>query len=96
MEDDAVSSVLGAILMLALMMTLVPGAIILREAVSAEMDAQREAAERAAFCARNPLVGPPMCEPFSAVPGYACVEVEGGAWLCTPQNATPTTPTIGI
>ena len=92
LRDDAVSSVLGAVMMLAVLMTLVPGMILLREAVSAEMDAQREAAERAAWCARNPAIGPPTCDEDGPMPGYACTEVEGDAWLCTLEPAPDVGP----
>ncbi|HET6405846.1 MAG TPA: hypothetical protein VFH78_14480 [Candidatus Thermoplasmatota archaeon] len=93
-RDRGVSAVLGAILMLAVLMTLVPGMLLLRDAVADEMSAQREAAERAAFCARNPSVGPPACDNAGPMPGYDCRAVDGiDAWLCTPPGiAAPTVP----
>ena len=94
--EDAVSSVLGAVLMLAVLMTLVPGMILLRGAISDEMDAQREAAERAAWCARNPAIGPPTCDDDGPMPGYACTEVQAGAWLCTTEGAADVGPERNI
>jgi hypothetical protein len=96
LRDGGVSSVLGTLLMLALMMTLIPGVLMLRAAWSSEMEAQREAAETAAYCARNPAVGPPTCAERTVLQGYACHEVGGGTFLCAPKNATapPTPPTI--
>lgn len=91
-HDGGVSTVLGALLMLAVMMTLVPGMILLRSAISDEMDAQREGAERAAWCARNPSVGPPACPSSGPLPGYECKEIEADAWLCTAAIPTPTLP----
>lgn len=85
--DTAVTAVLGAILMLALLMTLVPGAILLRGALSDEMQAQREAAERAAWCARHPDVGPPACDPRPPpMIGYECREVGPDVWVCAPPG----------
>ena len=97
MRDDGVSSVLGALLMLAVTMTLVPGVLMLRAAWADEMEAQKEAAERAAYCARNPAVGPPTCEARTIMDGYDCHEVGGGTWLCAPKNSTalPTPPPLG-
>lgn len=83
MDDDGVSAVLGAFLMLALLATMLPGVILLRAAVSDEMAAQREAAERAAWCARNPDIGPPGCAARGPMPGYACDEVELEVWVCS-------------
>ena len=97
-SDDAVSAVLGAILMLALMMTLVPGAIMLRAAVSEEMDAQREAAERAAWCARRVDIGPPACPERGPMPGYSCTEVDMDVWVCGREAgvAVPTAVPTGV
>lgn len=89
-DDVAVSSVLGAVLVLALMLTLVPGAVMMRAAVSDEMEAQREAAELAAFCARNPAIGPPTCDARGPLPGYACQETQVDVWVCT----RPSVPTV--
>ena len=69
-------------MMLAVLMTLVPGMILMRDAVAAEMEAQRLAAERAAWCARNPSVGPPACEDLGPLPGYECREIELDTWVC--------------
>lgn len=85
-DEDGVAAVLGAVLMLALMMTMVPGAMLLRTAVVDEMAAHREAAERAAFCARNPEVAPPACPEQGPLPGYSCDPVAGGTWLCRPTE----------
>src|SRR5205823_2987721 len=97
MGEEGVTSVLGTLLMMALMMTLIPDVLLLRQAWDDEMEAQRDAAERAAYCARNPDVGPPTCTPRAPLNGYDCREIQAGAWLCTPQNATnvtaPTVPT---
>lgn len=82
-KDHGVSAVLGAFLMLALMATMLPGVILLRAAVSDEMAAQREAAERAAWCARHPDIGPPDCAARGPMPGYACEEVELEVWVCS-------------
>lgn len=88
------SSVLGTLLMMAVMLTLLPGALMLRAAWEDEMTAQREASERAAYCARHPDVGRPACVPREPMAGYDCRSVEAGAWLCTPQNGTiPSVPT---
>ena len=86
-EDAGVSAVLGAILMLALMMTLVPGALLLRQAMSEEMAAQREAAELAAFCARHPQAKNAGCEAFGPLPGYRCEETATDVFLCMPADA---------
>jgi hypothetical protein len=83
MRDDAVTPVLATIMMLALMATLIPGAILMRDAFSAEMEAHREAAEHAAWCARNPDIGPPDCASRAPMRGYECAEVESGVWVCT-------------
>lgn len=93
--DEGVSAVLGAILMLALMMSLVPGAMLLRQAMSDEMAAQREAAERAAFCARHPASRVVDCREFGPLPGYRCEETATDVFLCTPDDplALPT-PTV--
>lgn len=80
--DQGVTAVLGAILMLALMMTLIPGALMLRAAVSEEMEAHRAAAEQAAWCARRPEIGPPDCPDRGPMPGYLCREVELEVWVC--------------
>lgn len=83
-------------MMLAILMTLVPGMILLRGAIADEMDAQRAAAEQAAWCARNPAVGPPTCDERGPLPGYDCREVELNTWVCTPTMSpvapTPTVP----
>lgn len=89
-RDEGVSAVLGALLMLAILMTLVPGLILMRDAIADEMEAQREAAERAAWCARNPSIGPPTCEDAGPLPGYDCREVELHTWLCTRETPDPT------
>ena len=94
MRDTAVTPVLGTLLMLALLATLIPGAIILREAFSAEMEAQREAAEVAAWCARHPEIGPPDCPARGPMPGYACEEVEAEVWVCTRPPEAPTLPPV--
>lgn len=88
-DERGVSAVLGSLLMLAVMMTLVPGMILLRGAIADEMAAQREAAQRAAWCARNPSIGPPTCEAQGPLIGYECEEVGADAWLCTPQEEGP-------
>lgn len=87
--DAGVSAVLGGIMMIALMMTLIPGAVLMRGAISDEMEAQRMAAERAAWCARHPTVGPPTCEPIAPMPGYDCEETARGVWLCTMETEPP-------
>lgn len=93
-SDEGVSAVLGTIMMLALMMTLVPGAMLLRSAVSEEMEAYRSAAERAAWCARHVEIGPPDCPYEGPMPGYDCAEVEAEVWVCSrpPTVAVPTVP----
>lgn len=83
MDDDGVSAVLGAFLMLALLATMLPGVMLLRAAVSDEMAAQREAAELAAWCARHPDIGPPDCPMRGPMPGYRCEEVELEVWVCS-------------
>lgn len=95
-SDAGISTVLGTMLMLALMLTLVPGAMLMRAAVSDEMQAQREAAERAAYCARHERVGPPTCKEATPMRGYDCVETEGGVWVCRPQGVTIPSPTPPI
>jgi hypothetical protein len=75
--------------MLALMMTLVPGALLLRQAMSDEMAAQREAAERAAFCARHPNSRVVDCEGFGPLPGYHCEETATDVFLCVPSDPLP-------
>ncbi|HUR69198.1 MAG TPA: hypothetical protein VM370_08125 [Candidatus Thermoplasmatota archaeon] len=87
MTDRAVSSVLGTMLMLAIMATLIPITMMTRQAVSDELQAQREAAERAAFCARNPLVGPPTCVAHGPLPGYTCTTTGADVWVCAPPGA---------
>lgn len=82
MHDDGVTPVLGTIMMLALMATLVPGALLMRAAMAEEMEAHRSAAEHAAWCARHPEVGPPDCDARGPMPGYSCEEVEVGLWVC--------------
>ena len=93
MGDGGVTAVLGAILMLALMMTLVPGALLLRQAIGEEMAAQREAAELAAFCARHPNARNAGCEAYGPLPGYRCEETASDVFLCVPSSApVPTLP----
>lgn len=89
MDEEGVTAVLGTVLMLALLLTLLPGAIMMRAAVSEEMDAQREAAELAAYCARNPDVGPPVCDQRGPLPGYQCAQTELDVWVCTRPAPTP-------
>lgn len=93
MRDLGVSSVLGAIMMMGLLATLIPGAVLLRAAISDEMRTQRELAEQAAWCARHPTVGLPDCPANDPMPGYDCTEVELDTWLCT---MTPVTPTPAV
>lgn len=88
-RDGAVSAVLGGVLMLALMMTLVPGAVLLRQAMSDEMDAQREAAERAAFCARHPGSKAMGCDKAGPLPGYACEQAATDVFVCVPEELDP-------
>lgn len=95
---------LGSVLMLSVMAMLIPGALMMKAAIGAEMDAQREAAEKAAFCARHPEIKPPQCDARGPLPGYQCREVDVDAWVCAGntttlddlENATkpPTTPTL--
>lgn len=92
MDEEGVSSVLGTLLMMGLMMTLLPGAIMMKSAWDDEMAAQREASERAAYCARHADVGPPTCDAREPMVGYDCRAVEAGAWLCTARNGTTPTP----
>ena len=92
--DEGVSAILGGILMLALMMTLVPGAILLREAMSDEMAAQREAAERAAFCARHPHSKVMDCKGMGPLPGYRCEETATDVFLCMPEAAPLPDPAL--
>lgn len=75
--------------MLALMMTLVPGAVLLRQAMSDEMDAQREAAERAAFCARHPHAKTMGCDRMGPMPGYACEQAATDVFVCVPEALDP-------
>lgn len=82
MRDDGATAVLGALLMMALMMSLVPSAMMLRTAIADEMQAQREAAERAAWCARHPEIKPPTCPDTGPLPGYECELVAADAWVC--------------
>ena len=90
MRDEGVTAVLGTVLMLAVLATLIPGAMLLRAAISEEMDAQRAAAERAAWCARHPGVGPPTCELREPpMVGYDCAEVEADVWLCARPASLP-------
>ena len=99
MRDEGATAVLGAVLMLSLMLMMVPSAVMLKSAISEEMDAQREAAERAAWCARHPEIGPPACVERGPLPGYRCEALAGGAWLCrldADANLTvPPTPSAG-
>lgn len=89
MRDNAVTAVLGGVLMIALMMMMVPSALMLRAALVDEMDAQREAASRAAWCARNPTHGPPTCPEAGPMPGYDCEPVDEAAWVCTKSPTPP-------
>lgn len=95
MDDAGVSAVLGAVLMMSLTVMMVPSAILLKNALVEEMDAHREAAERAAYCARHPEVGKPTCLDRAPLAGYRCEPV-GRAFVCHPadgalENATNTT-----
>jgi hypothetical protein len=93
LDESGVSAVLGCILMLALMMSLVPGALLLRQAMSDEMAAQREAAERAAFCARHPGSKVADCRDIGPMPGYRCEETATDVFLCMPaEDVVPTAP----
>lgn len=94
MRDDGVSAVLGSILMLSLTVMMVPSAVLLKQAVVDEMDAHREAAERAAWCARHPERGPPDCPDAAPMPGYACEPLARDRWVCAPPGPT-TVPTPG-
>lgn len=81
------SAVLGTVLMLGMMMSLVPGMIMLKNSVADQMSAQRELAERAAYCARNPNVGPPTCFYEKSIPGYECSENDQtGVITCVPRD----------
>jgi hypothetical protein len=94
MTDDAVSSVLGSVLMLSILAMLLPGALLLKGAIGDEMSAQREAAEHAAYCARHPEVHAPACPPSGPMEGYDCREVEADTWLCSPSAPTAVTPPV--
>lgn len=95
-RDEGVSAVLGGILMIALMMTLVPGAVMLRQAMSDEMAAQREAAERAAFCARHPGSKAMGCPSVGPLPGYRCEAAATDVFVCVPEEGVvvPTVVTV--
>ena len=82
--------------MIALMLTLVPGAVLLRQAMSDEMQAQREAAERAAFCARHPNSKAVDCKYSGPIPGYRCEETATDVFVCVPDGieAVPTVVTV--
>jgi len=87
--ESAVTSVLGTILMLSLLAMMLPGALMLKASVEDEMAAQRDAAEHAAYCARNPGIGPPACPAPGPMPGYACTQVASTrSWVCAPQDAS--------
>ena len=86
MRDDGATAVMGAVLMLSLMMMMVPSAVMLKSALTDEMNAHREAAERAAWCARHPETGPPTCVLRGPLPGYRCDTIGGDAWLCRPEG----------
>lgn len=86
MRDEGATAVLGALLMMALMMSLVPSAMMLRTAIADEMQAQRDAAERAAWCARHPEVKPPTCPERGPLPGYECEPLAADAWICGPAE----------
>lgn len=82
MKDEAVTPILGTLLMLALMMTLVPGAIMLKNEWSKVQNAQyeamqteREAWEKEAFCNRNPSMGSPDCPQNDFLSRWNCQEM---------------------
>ena len=94
--DDAVSAVLGALLMLALMMSMLPAMITLSnenkalaEARADETRAERERAELAAWCARNPDVGEPTCQDAYPMRGYSCHPAPPGGFLCLRATTEP-------
>lgn len=80
--------------MLALMMTLVPGAVLLKQAVDDQMAAQREAAERAAFCARHPSSKAMGCNRMGPLPGYACEEAATDVFVCVPEDLGAALPDL--
>lgn len=94
-DDSAVSAVLGTLLMLALMVSMLPAMLALsdetRALAEAQMDAtraERERAERAAYCARNPDVGAPYCD-AAPLPGYSCVTRPSDAALVCVKTPPP-------
>lgn len=77
-------------LMLAMMAVLMVPAMQMVAANKDYMAAEAEAAQRAAWCARNPDVGSPTCPDHSPMPGYDCVYAKP-AWVCTPPGLKNTT-----
>lgn len=90
-NDSGVTAILGTMLMLAMMAVLMVPAMNLVNANKDYMAAQAEAAERAAFCARNPDIGPPTCPETSPMPGYECTYAKP-AWVCIHPDQKPEVP----
>ncbi|HWG91761.1 MAG TPA: hypothetical protein VNZ52_13005 [Candidatus Thermoplasmatota archaeon] len=83
----AVSAVFGTFLMLMLTITMVPVVVQLFTAQRDAMNAEREAAEHAAYCARNP--DGYRCEDYDVVPGYECSPQNGNnSTLVCYRNST--------
>jgi hypothetical protein len=91
-DERGASAVVGSVLMLALTVGLAASAVPMFHAFGDEMDAQRVAAEQAAWCARHPSATNGSCSIYgngAAPPGYACSGPNGaGVVVCAPQGAT--------
>jgi hypothetical protein len=92
-NDSAATAVLGTMLMMGLMMSLIPGVLLMvgegRQLAEAQTDAaraERERAEFAAWCARNPQTENPNCPSQNLPPGHECKRLPDDAYLCTPNK----------
>lgn len=91
-KDDGVTAVLGTMMMLAMMAVLAVPVMGLVNDNKALLEAERIATQKAAWCVRNPDVGPPECPSYGPMPGYDCRYVKPGTWVCTRATDDPEVP----
>lgn len=82
MNDEAVTPILGTVLMLPMMMGLLVTGMATFDAMQDAMRAQAESAELSAWCARNPHLEDDRC-PERMAPDYDCKETAPGTMVCT-------------